>query len=172
MSLTYLFRWHLSRIVTSLMLCCICASSYATTIVLDNQDDPGEGLNDTTPAAPVGGNNGTTVGEQRTIVFEYASQLLEGVIDASIPIVIAAQFNPLSCSTGSGTIGSAGANGWYVNPPGAPISNTYYPIALANSFAGSDLNSTAAEISATFNSDVGTPGCLTSKSYYLSLIHI
>lgn len=31
-------------------------------------DDPGEGYYDPTPAAPVGGNPGTSIGEQRRIV--------------------------------------------------------------------------------------------------------
>lgn len=144
--------------------------SGATSMVLDIQDSPGEGLYDTTPALPVGGNNGTTVGEQRTIVFQYAADLLAEIFDSSVPIVIEARFDSLTpCSPSSGVIGSAGANGWYLNFPGAPSFFTYYPQALANSLSGSDRNAATADISATFNSDVGTAGCLTSKSYYYGL---
>jgi len=139
-------------------------------MVLDIQDGPGEGLNDTTPVSPAGGNNGSTLGEQRTIVFEYAASLLEQVIVSSVTITIEAAFDPLTpCSPSSGVIGSAGANGWFLNFSGAPLSNTYYPQALANSLSGSDQFAGNADITATFNSNVGTPGCLTSKSYYYGL---
>src|SRR5690242_19174650 len=37
----------------------------AATIVIVNLNAPGEGFNDPTPAAPVGGNTGTTLGQQR-----------------------------------------------------------------------------------------------------------
>lgn len=161
---------YLFKVILIALLISGSAISYATTIVLDIQDGPGEGLNDTTPAVPVGGNNGTTVGEQRTIVFEYAASLLEQVIVSGVPIVIEASFDPLTpCGPSSGVIGSAGASGWILNFSGAPVSNTFYPLALANSLSGSDQNSGSADIAATFNSDVGTPGCLSTKSYYYGL---
>ena len=37
----------------------------AATITVINNDGVGEGFNDPTPAAPVGGNTGTTIGAQR-----------------------------------------------------------------------------------------------------------
>jgi hypothetical protein len=52
------------------------APAAATTrIIIINGDDPGEGFNDPTPAAPVGGNSGTTKGQQRLIAFQYAADL-------------------------------------------------------------------------------------------------
>lgn len=163
-------RLYFRKVTLIALLISCSAISYATTIVLDIQDGPGEGLNDTTPATPVGGNNGTTIGEQRTIVFEYAARLLEQVIISGVPIIIDASFDPLTpCNASSGVIGSASANGWVLNFPGAPISNTYYPQALANSLSGSDQFTGAADITAMFNSNVGTPGCLSSKSYYYGL---
>jgi hypothetical protein len=44
-------------------------------IVIINVDPPGAGLNDPTPAAPVGGNTGTTLGQQRLIVLEHAAAI-------------------------------------------------------------------------------------------------
>ena len=41
----------------------------AATIVIVNQNDPGVGFNDPTPVAPVGGNPGTTLGQQRLNAF-------------------------------------------------------------------------------------------------------
>ena len=43
------------------------------TIVIENADPAGVGFNDTTPVVPVGGNNGTTVGQQRLNAFQYAA---------------------------------------------------------------------------------------------------
>ena len=44
-------------------------------IIIINGDDLGEGFNDPTPAAPVGGNPGTTKGQQRLIAFQYAAEI-------------------------------------------------------------------------------------------------
>jgi hypothetical protein len=44
----------------------------AATITIVNTDCTGEEFNDPTPATPVGGNTGTTVGQQRLIAnFEF-----------------------------------------------------------------------------------------------------
>ena len=66
----------------------------AATIVIVNNNNPGVGFNDPTPAAPVGGNPGTTIGQQRLMVIDkvsiinplpasYANQIraVEGVTD-------------------------------------------------------------------------------------------
>jgi hypothetical protein len=45
------------------------ALSGAATITIVNGDAAGVGFNDTTPAVQVGGNTGTTLGEQRLIAF-------------------------------------------------------------------------------------------------------
>ena len=41
----------------------------AATIVIINNNQPGVGFNDATAAAPVGGNPGTTLGQQRLNAF-------------------------------------------------------------------------------------------------------
>ena len=43
--------------------------------VIVNLNAPNVGFNDPTPAAPVGGNTGTTLGEQRLIAFAHAASL-------------------------------------------------------------------------------------------------
>lgn len=53
----------------------ICGTTQAADLQLQNGDAPGVGLNETTPAAPVGGNPGTTLGEQRLKVYQYAMAL-------------------------------------------------------------------------------------------------
>ena len=49
----------------ALLAALVTARAQAATIVVDNLDLPGEGFNDPTPAVPVGGNTGTTLGQQR-----------------------------------------------------------------------------------------------------------
>ena len=45
----------------------------AATIVIINNDGANEGFNDPTPVAPVGGNTGTTLGQQRLNAFQHAA---------------------------------------------------------------------------------------------------
>ncbi|MDH3267723.1 MAG: hypothetical protein OEM46_02595 [Ignavibacteria bacterium] len=52
----------------------------------------------------------------------------------------------------SGVLGSAGANYIAANFPSAPLSNTWYPAALANALAGFDLSVPDHDINANFNS--------------------
>ena len=67
-----------SRILTALLFTILFAAGRLdaqapfTIVVVDL---PGEGFNDPTPATPVGGNTGVTVGEQRLIVFRYAASI-------------------------------------------------------------------------------------------------
>src|SRR5262249_25857317 len=48
---------------------------HAATFVIRNDDNPLQGFNDPTPAAPVGGNPGTTIGQQRLIAFQFAADI-------------------------------------------------------------------------------------------------
>ena len=65
------------------------AASAHITIV--NADGPNEGFNDPTPAAPVGGNPGTTKGQQRLIAFQFAADLWGAALDSNIDIQIRAR---------------------------------------------------------------------------------
>jgi len=139
-------------------------------ITIVNLDGPGEGFNDPTPAAPVGGNPGTTVGQQRLRAFEYAAAIWASRIQSTVSIRINAQFDQLSCSRTSGALGAAGPLQSFAfppvaAPPGAQPS-TLYPVALANKLAGRDLSPAQNDIVATFNSEVGKPGCLESVGWY------
>jgi hypothetical protein len=142
----------------------------ATQITIANSDGVNEGFNDPTPVAPVGDNPGTTLGQQRRNVFEYAARIWESIVDSNVEIVVEASFDPLSCTSTSGVLGSAGANTVHASFSGAPVANTWYPAALANSLANSDLAPADADISAAFNSSVDTDsGCLTGYSWYYGL---
>jgi hypothetical protein len=69
----------------------------------------------------------------------------------------------------SAILGSAGPTAVIRDFPGAPLTNTWYPIALANALAGSDLNGSTPEIQAVFNSDVDNSSVLGSTDWYYGL---
>ena len=73
------------------------ASASAATIIPVNMNTPGVGLNDPTPAAPIGGNPGTTIGEQRQIAYQFAAGLWGAVLESDVDIRVRAQFTALSC---------------------------------------------------------------------------
>jgi PA domain len=144
-------------------------SAAGATIVVNNLDGPGEGLNDSTPVLPVGGNNGATRGAQRLNAFQAAANIWGGLLDSSITIRADTTMDPLSCTADSAVLGTAGPNGVAKDYVGAPLSNHWYAVALANSLAHQDLNTTAAEIHVTFNSNLGAPNCFNGAGWYLGL---
>ncbi len=142
------------------------ASAHITII---NNDGPGEGFNDPTPFVPVGGNPAQTVGDARLIAFEFAANLWGSVLESSVEIKVRGQWDPLTCTPVSGVLGAAGTLSVLRNFAGAPQVNTWYPMALANSLSGVDNDPANPDIEATFNSDLGTPGCLTASGWYYGL---
>lgn len=135
----------------------------------------GTGFDDPTPVAPVGGNPGTTLGQQRTNLFNYAAARWSERLRSAVPIVISAQFSNFDdteCTDSSGFLGRAGPNHFIMNFAGAPLSNVFYPIALANAIAGSDRNGADPEIIAEFNADVDTRAtCLGGVGFYYGFDH-
>ncbi len=116
--------------------------------VIVNINAPGVGFNDPTPTTPVGGNTGTTLGEQRLIAFEYAASIWAQRLNSPVPIRIRAQFSNL----GAGILGSAGPLSVVRDFPNAPLPGTWYHVALANSLAGVDLIPPSPS---TFGDDIG-----------------
>jgi hypothetical protein len=148
-----------------------------TTIVLDYTDLPGVGFFDGRFAAPVGGNTGTTVGEQRRNAFAYAVDIWAARIQSTVPIRMDASFASLPCNATSGVLGGAGTTELFINftpsgdAPGPQFSDTFYPAALAEKLAGRDLQpfSTDPDIVATFNRNIGTANCLAAQQWYYGL---
>jgi hypothetical protein len=146
------------------------SNAFATaTIIIQSNDAPGTGFNDPTPVAPVGNNNGTTLGQQRLNAFQFAANLWGATINSNVPITVAASWGGLSCSTDSATLGSTGVTTERRNFANAPQPNTWYAISLANALAGTDLNGGTPEISTTFNANLGNTGCLDGVHFYLGL---
>lgn len=137
------------RHCSAISLALFSGAALAADIVPINFDDPGEGYNDPTPVAPVGGNPGTTRGQQRQIVAQFAADLWGGVLVSNVPVYVGAQFNPL----GANILGSASATFAYRNYPNAGVANTWYSAALAEARSGIDINFQYVDVVSTFSSD-------------------
>lgn len=151
-------------------------SAFAANIIIVNANAPGVGFNDPTPAAPVGGNPGTTLGQQRLNAFAQAASIWGGQLQSAVDVRILARMTPLPCSATSAVLGSAGPRWVDIDFPGALVPGHWYHGALVNKLSGVDGLTAAddpagqgAEIGANFNSNLGNPGCLTGSPFYLGL---
>jgi len=161
----------LRSFLAALTLVCLAASAQAATITIVNNDAAGEGFNDPTAAAPGGGNSGTTIGQQRLIVFQQAATIWGGSLPSTVQIRVNATFDPLTCTSTSAVLGSCGANSVWRDFTGAEYSGTWYSKALANKLSGTDLDPTGADMTARFNSNLGNTGCLAGSYWYYGLDH-
>ena len=150
------------------LVAAVSASGQANIVILNDVDAAGTGFNDPTPAAPIGGNTGTTLGQQRLIAFQTAANIWGATLSSGPTITIRSSWEPLTCTATSGTLGAAAPVSLRQNFPNAPFSGTWYPAALANALSGSD-SSPNPEIRARFNINLGTTGCLPNRPWYLGL---
>lgn len=148
------------------------------TITIVNGNVPGVGFNDPTPKAPLGGNPGTTVGEQRLIAFQHAANIWGSTLDSNVEIRVFARFISQTCTPTSAVLGSAGTTFIFRDYeedavglfPGPEFSGTWYHSSLADKRAGTDLNPGANDINANFNANLnGNPACLGGRGWYLGL---
>ena len=158
-------------------LAAIAGAAQAATIVITSRDAPGVGFNDPTPVAPVGGNDGTTLGQQRLNVYKYVAGIWEQNLESTVPITVNAGWEPLSCTATSAVLGSAAAwNAWHDFPGAKP--GTWYAQALANKIAKVNLSDGHpddgsgygnVDIKTQFNINLGKTGCLDNTPFYLGL---
>lgn len=153
------------------------------TITIVNGNAAGVGFNDPTPATPVGGNPGITLGEQRLNAFRQAAAIWGATLDSKAEIRVCATFEALTCTAGTAVLGSAGPIFVFRDFPvpgftPAPFPETWYHVALASRLAGEPLagpvpcgaaGTSPADIRARFNVNLGNPGCLTGSFWYLGL---
>jgi hypothetical protein len=147
----------------------------AAEIKIVNQDTgTGKGLDDPTPATPVGGNPGTTVGQQALNVYTFAADIWGAVLQSDVPIINNATFEPLSCDATSGTLGSSGTTYiFYFDDnstlPAGAVRNTWYHSALFDALSKEDGVPGEADIQSQFNGALGSPGCLEGSRWYFGL---
>jgi hypothetical protein len=166
-----------TRILSALIAASLFIPAANAEIIPVNQDGPGVGLNDPTARAPEGGNPGTTVGEQRRIVYQYAADLWGSILTTDIDVKVSASFAALNCTATQAVLGSAGAWWLDLNFPNAPLTDTIYHAALANQIAGENLNASEpeyqdpdnVEIHSQFNANLGKSNCLAGTGWYYGL---
>ncbi|MEI6043926.1 MAG: hypothetical protein WCS37_05995 [Chloroflexota bacterium] len=81
--------------------------------------------------------------------FQYAVNIWAALISSPVEIKIAASFEPLSPAS---VLASTRPFAFYRDFPNVPLSGVLYPVALANKFAGYDLDTTNPDIVVRLNS--------------------
>lgn len=169
-----------TRIASAVLAGLGATSAFGANFIINNVDAPGIGFNDPAPAVPVGGNTGTTVGEQRRIAYARALQLWGSVLDSDVTIVVQGSFAGLPCTAAGGTLAQAGTLQIFANFPNAPLLNHWYNSALANALAGVDLTPGPVDpgplappfnddIVANFNGNIGQANCIPGPGWYYGL---
>lgn len=165
------------RLLAAFIATCLAIPAAQASIIPVNEDPDGVGLNDPTARAPEGGNPGTTVGEQRRIVYQFAADLWGSTITTDIDVKVAASFAALTCDATSAVLGSAGTY-WISYDENFPVPGGWYHQALANQLAGrniiaedspDDYATAPYEILSQFNSNLGQSNCLAGSGWYYGL---
>jgi hypothetical protein len=130
------------------------APAGAVQITVDYADGPSEGFND------------PTLGAARRAAFEHAMAIWEGALGGSVTVVVEAAMDSLGGSGSSAVLGQAGASTVWRDFTGAPVADTWYPVALANQLYGADLDPGDPDIVATFNGDVDNGTVLGATDWY------
>lgn len=159
-----------AALALSLVFACGAAHAGATIRII-NANGAGEGFNDPTPAAPVGGNTGATLGEQRLLAFTHAANKWAATLDSPVEIRILTAFVPMACSANSAVLAAAGTTYIFAEFTNSPRPESWYPAPLANKIAGGDLlGPDESHIVAVFNSRVGQAAdCMPGSAFYLGL---
>jgi MYXO-CTERM domain-containing protein len=164
----------LAGIVTAALVLFVAGVAHGhANVVIVNADPVDAGFNDMTPATPIGGNCGTTLGAQRLAVFQRAAEIWGNALNSSAPITILSHFEPLTCGSSGSVLGSAGPTNIFASddptlPTGIPASvfpkqHTWYVSALVGAFAGvpvvsgTGTDSNNYDILARFNSALDSP---------------
>ncbi len=166
-----------STLAAAAMLVYGTAAFAQATITISSRDPAGVGFNDPTPVAPVGGNTGTTLGQQRLNVYKFVAGIWEKALDSKVAITVSAAWEPLTCSATGAVLGSASAwNIWHDFANSKP--GTWTHQALANKLAGVNLSAGIpddgsgygnVDIKTQFNINLGNPDCLAGSPFYLGL---
>lgn len=141
----------------------------AATITIVNGDPAGVGFNDPTAVAPVGGNTGTTLGQQRLNAFQAAANKWGATLTSSVTIRVLATWEALTCTATGAVLGSAGATEIFRDFTGAPQAGAWFGKAETAKLTGVDPDSATADIRARFNVNLGGANCLTGTFFYLGL---
>ncbi|VAW98157.1 hypothetical protein MNBD_GAMMA22-1191 [hydrothermal vent metagenome] len=138
------------------------------TITIINADSAGEGLNDSTAFTAVVGNRASTLGQARLNAVQHAANLMGSIITSAIDIKVNVEFNSLGGGASSAPLAGAAAAFVDRNFTNAPVTNTWYPIALAEKISGANIATTGGtqEINMIVNVDVDGVFVLGTRKWY------
>ena len=172
----------LTALMLSLSLGLSVSPAAAVTVSIRSTDDGESGFNDPTPAVAVGRNPGTTLGDQRLYVFQYAADVWGLRLQGTVPVVVSASFEDLGGTSVSAILGYARPSTLHRDFPGADLESTWYVAALANQMNGEDQNDLVpddcpielvggecAEIESAFNGAVDNSEVLGDVDFYYGL---
>jgi hypothetical protein len=134
--------------------------------------------NDPTPATPIDGNSGTTLGQQRRNALLYTGQLLTEQLQITVPIQVQACWDSQGGSVSEGaTIASAGPATYALDSPGfrlpwLPDKYAFYAVTEIVRQGGTQQcgalggDCDVADIVATFNTDIDPPNNVVNEPFY------
>jgi len=171
-----------TSLIVSLSLGFAASPASAVTIAVQSTDGPDSGFNDPTPAVPVGRNPGTTLGEQRSYIYQYAADVWGLRLQGDVPVVVSASFADLGGTATGAVLGYARPSTLHRDFPDAALPKTWYVAALANQMNGEDQNDLVLaecpvdlvagicpEIESAFNGSVDDGQVLGSVDFYYGL---
>ncbi len=138
----------------------------------------GSGWSDTTPATPIDGNPGTTLGEQRRNALQKAGELLATQLKLPIPLRVNACWEALGGNRTDGArIAQAQPNGYLYDSadfsvPWLPDKYTWYSVTEMVRLSGTPQCGTfgnscgTPDIQTTFNSDIDPPNNVVNAPFY------
>ena len=167
-------------VATAIAVALPASAAAEATVQLFVADPAGVGFNDPTPVVPVGGNPGTTLGQQRRVALARAAQIWGQTLTSTRPIrLVALHSAALACNETSAALAGASPFASVGNVPADPgfpgvTPNTWYPIALAEKLtdvpvADILLPTQPFHIIAFINPRIGQKGCLPSSGWYYGL---
>ena len=136
---------------------------------------------DATPATPIGGNSGSTLGQQRQLALQYAANELVTQLQIPIDITVHACGAHLGGDANSAILAHAAPLFYLFSDPDLPLNPlpkryTWYAISAATRLAGTSscglvggpcAGADNDEIEATFNEDIGSSGVIGGEKFYL-----
>ena len=133
----------------------------------------GPGFGDRSRVAPVGGNPGETLGEQRRHALQHAIELWEARLDSAVPIVFSVRFDDFGCSGNAAVLAGAAATSAHSDLDAAGAKNVdpklWYVSALADSLVGHDLRPDEPDIVMMVNASVDTTCLDATGGFYYGL---
>jgi hypothetical protein len=129
----------------------------------------GKGFDDPTPVTSDITGLPTTLGEDRQACIQAAGAVWAKYLKITVPVEVSVLFSNQGGNQSGAILGFAGPTNAYTDFPGTPLSNTWFPAAQANQFAGQDLDPGNPDIESEFNADVDLPTVLGDISWYYGI---